>query len=180
MKKSLLVPAIAGLLLSIAPAAASAQTDVFCPQRSSIFGTVEGNVSGNRLTLRTETDDGNIPVRFRGATIHANGLQLRTGVFAGVFGCLNPGDRSFRAEEITLATSETTYPYDRDQVVTLQGRIDAVRDGRVLIDSNHGHGNLWVQTNRDDLRTGQLIRVRGTFTQGNRSFNASSVTIINR
>ena len=177
MKKYLLLPALAGLLLSIAPGVASAE--LYCPQRSSIFGTITG-VTPTSITILTRSDDGHVPVRITGATIHSRGLALRPGVFAGAYGCMTSRERTFVAEEVTLAPSVSAYPFDTDRAVTIEGRIDAVRDGRVLIDSNQGHGNVWVYTNRDDLRTGELIRVRGTFTPQNREFEATSVTILAR
>ncbi|MDP9023826.1 MAG: hypothetical protein M3N13_00440, partial [Candidatus Eremiobacteraeota bacterium] len=179
MKNSLLLPALAGLLISIAPAVASA-ADTFCPTRSSVYGTV-ASVKGDTMTIQTHKEEGFVPVRFRGADINYRGLALRPGVYVGVFGCMVQRDRYFAGEQLTLATSAETYPgrHDTDAgMTTIEGRIDAVRGGRVLIDSNQGHGNVWVQTNRDDLRAGQLVRAHGRFTDDNRSFVADTITIV--
>lgn len=162
------------------PLAASAQGA--CPVReTSIFGTVRA-VGANEFTLQTNSRMGDIHVFTRGARMHANGVSLQPGVFAGVYGCLTPGDYSFRASQVTLASSASTYPstggvrYESHDT-WIQGRVDAVAPGRVLIDSGHGHGDTWIRTTAP-LRKGQLIQAVGHFTPFDRLFIANSVTVL--
>ncbi len=178
MKKLLLIPAVAGFLTALFPAAANAA--LYCPVRSSIFGTVSG-VRSNELTLSSVPGEfgrmGYIHVISNGARVNANGLQLRRGVFAGVYGCLTPDRRQFNAEDVTLAPNEAAYESYPRRTVSLQGRVEAVRSGRFLMDSNGGHGDLWVYTNAP-VRTGQLVGVTGSFAPRNASFEASSISVL--
>lgn len=176
----LLVAQLFALAVAL-PIASSAQGA--CPVReTSIFGTVRA-VGPNQFTLQTNSRMGDIHVYARGARVNTNGVALQPGVFAGVYGCLTPGDYSFRASRVTLSSSAQTYPnaggsrYESGDT-WIQGRIDAVAPGRILIDSGHGHGNTWVRTSAPGLRTGQLIQAVGRFTPGDRLFVASSVTVL--
>lgn len=171
-----------GLLFAAAalvvPATAHAST--FCPVReTSIFGTIR-DADPNMVTLETNSRMGSIHVFTHGARVYANGLTIRPGVFAGIYGCLAPADRSFKASEITLATSAETYP--RMHLTTgdtwISGRIDVVAPGRVQIDSGGGHGETWVQTSQQGLYVGQLIQAFGRFTSGDRTFVANKVAIL--
>lgn len=151
-----------------------------CPVReTSIFGTVQ-DVDANVFTLQTNSRMGYIHVFTRSAHMHDNGLTLRSGVFAGVYGCLAPQDRSFRATEVTLASSAETYPrmHLNHGDTWVQGRIDVVAPGRVRIDSGSGHGDLWVQTAQQGLYSGQLIQAVGHFTPGDREFVSDRIVIL--
>ena len=179
MKKLLLIPAIAGLLGAVIPVAASAA--LTCPVRSSIFGTVN-NVHPTELTLDTVPSEfgrmGHIHVISNGAHVNANGLPLRPGVFAGVYGCLTPNHRQFNAEDITLAQNESAYEAYPARTSTIQGRIDTVRNGHFLLDSNGGHGDVWVYSNQGGFRAGQLVTVTGNFSPRDQTFTATSVAVV--
>ena len=179
MKKLLLIPAIAGLLGAVIPVAASAA--LTCPVRSSIFGTVVA-VHPTEMTLDTVPGEfgrmGHIHVMSNGAHVNANGLPLRPGVFAGVYGCLTPNRRQFNAEDVTLAQNQSAYEAYPARTATIQGRVDTVRGGRFLLDSNGGHGDVWVYTNQAGLRTGQLVNVTGSFSARNQAFAATNVVVV--
>ncbi len=175
MKRLLFIPAIAGLLVAITPAIASA--NLHCPERSSIFGTVV-RVHPTELTLKTiESRMGMIHVMTQGSHVTANGLPLRPGVFAGAYGCLTVGDRQFNAEDVTLATDANAYSAYPRRTQMIQGRIDTVESGRILIDSNQGHGDVWVYTTQSGFRKGQLVNATGSFDPMDAAFKASSITV---
>jgi hypothetical protein len=162
------------------PIASLAQSN--CPTReTSIFGTVRA-VNAYELTLESNSRMGAIHVFTRGARLNTNGLALRPGVFAGVYGCLEPADQSFRASEVTLAASPSAYEGGGRHYTStdtwVEGRIDNMRPGAVLIDSGHGHGDTWVETPAQGLRRGQLIQAVGRFAPGDRQFIASSVVVL--
>lgn len=180
MTRSIRLAAVAALTLLLgvqAIATASAQ-QTYCPQRSSIFGTVV-EVHPTMITIHTsESAMGDIHVMTHGAHIFSNGLSLSPGVYAGIYGCLTANNGMFRAEDVTLATSANTYNGYRRHITVVEGRIDAVQSGRVLIDSNHGHGDVWVFTSRGDLKTGELVRAVGTFDPRDAAFVATSISIL--
>lgn len=154
-----------------------AATMTMCPQQTSIFGTVVDS-HPDEVTIHTiESAMGDIHVLTKGARVHANGLTPQPGVYVGVYGCLNPGDRSFRAQELTYSTNANSYNGYRRRASVVTGRVDTVQTGRVLVDSNNGHGDLWVYTTRTDLRNGELVRATGTFDPRNSAFVASTVVI---
>ncbi len=176
MKKLLLIPALAGFLFALFPAAANAA--LYCPLRSSIFGTIVG-VRSNELTLSSVPGEfgrmGYIHIVSNGARVNAKGLQLRRGVFAGVYGCLTPDRRQFNAEDVTLAPNESAYESYPRRTASLEGRVTAVQSGRFLLNSSGGHGNVWVYTSQP-VRNGELVAVTGSFAPRNASFEASSVS----
>ena len=155
-----------------------AQAGGYCPQQTSIFGNVV-EVNRNELTLHTsESRIGDIHVLTRGARVNANGLALQPGIYVGAYGCLTPGDRSFRAQELTYSTNANTYNGYRRHTKVIEGRIDSIQSGRFLVDSNNGHGDTWVYSNRGDLRTGELVRVTGTFDPRDSALVASNIDIL--
>ena len=171
-----LATAALALLLGMQASTPAFAAATYCPQRSSIFGTVV-EVHPDRITIHTsESAMGDIHVMTRGAHVHANGLALAPGVYAGIYGCLSTNNAAFRAEEVTLATSANAYNGYRRRVTTLEGRVDAVQSGRVLLDTR-GHGDIWVYTSRGDLKTGELIRAVGTLDPRNSAFVATSIDI---
>ena len=182
MKRLLLIPALAGLVSAIAPATASAA--LTCPVRSSIFGTVTA-AHTNELTLLAQPSEfgriGHIHVMLNGAHVTGNGQSLRPGVFAGVFGCLQPDHRSFMAEDVSLAANEEAYESQYNQqehTVTIAGRVDTVRNGHFLLDSNGGHGDVWVYTNQPvNVRPGSTVSVTGSFRPRDNGFVASTVQV---
>ncbi len=154
-----------------------------CPVReTSIFGTVRA-VGASEFTIETNAHMGDIRIFTQGARMNANGIALRPGVFAGVYGCLQPMDQSFRASEVTLAASPEAYQgegrfhYESGDT-WIEGRVDATAPGRVLIDSGHGHGDTWVQTAIQGLRKGQLVQATGHFTPYDRTFVATHVVVL--
>ena len=182
MKKLLFIPALAGVVSLLAPSTASAA--LTCPVRSSIFGTVTA-VHPNELTLLAQPSEfgriGHIHVMSNGTHVNANGQPLRTGVFAGVFGCLQPDHRAFMAEDISLASSEEAYEQQYNQqehTVTIDGRVDSVQNGHFLLDANGGHGDTWVYTTQPvNVRPGSFVTVTGSFRPRDNGFVASTVNV---
>jgi hypothetical protein len=171
--KSAMLFLTATLAAALLPALADAR--LICPHQISIFGTVD-SVSGRTFILRTtESDLGHIPVDFDPSQVRSHGLALKRGVFAGVYGCLRPDDRSFNGEEVTLANSANDYvgSYPR-RVVSFDGRITSVASGRALLKTDDGYGDVWVYTNTA-LRPGQHVRATGSFDPVDSAFVASSV-----
>jgi hypothetical protein len=158
---------LAGVLVAQAP----------CAQQTSIFGTVV-ETNANEITVHTsESRMGDIHVYTRGARVNSNGLVLQNGVYVGVYGCLAPNNSSFRAEEVTLARDANSYNGYHRRATVITGRIDQVETNRFLVDSNNGHGDVWIYSVRRDLRTGELVRVTGTFDPRQSAFVASTVDI---
>jgi hypothetical protein len=160
--------------LAAASLPAVAKADIVCPTRISIFGTVD-SVVGKMFTLDSESDIGHIHVYFDPSQVHSHGQALKPGAFAGVYGCLAPDRRSFNGEEVTLASSANDYvgSYPR-RTVTIDGRITSVASGKVLVESDDGHGNVWVFTNAS-LQRGQHVRATGSFDPRDSAFVATSV-----
>jgi len=179
MKKPFFFSVFATLALALVPSLALA--NLYCPVHSSIFGTVQ-RTHPTEITLKSVPSEfgrlGYIHVTISGTHVNANGLPLRPGVFAGVYGCLEPNHRAFRAEDITLATDASAYSAYPRRTVTIQGRIDTIERGHFLLDSNQGHGDVWVYTNQTGLRKGQLVSVTGSFAPEDDSFQASSINVL--
>ena len=148
-----------------------------CPQQTSIFGTVV-EMHPSEITIHTsESAMGDIHVFTHGARVNTNGVTPGPGMYFGVYGCMNPNDQSFRAQELTYSTNANTYNGYRRRTTVVEGRVDGVQNGRVLVDSSNGHGDLWVYTNRNDLRNGELIRATGSFDPRNSAFVATNIDI---
>jgi hypothetical protein len=145
-------------------------------QRQSVFGTVATPVVNDRFNFATlRTDFGHIDVDTRGAVIHANGLTIRPGIFAGVFGCFAPGNRIFKAEEITLSTSPMSYNGYGRKSVTIQGTVTQIEHGRLGVEAPH-YGHLYVYTSRTGYRIGERVSITGNFNPQDSSFNAATIT----
>lgn len=155
-----------------AAAPAVARADVYCPQQISIFGAVD-SVNGNEMTVNTTSNIGHIHVIMNRPTMNTHGLQLRPGVFVGVYGCLQQGGRAFDADEVTLAPSSNAYNnYERPERI-YQGRITQVGNGGIRIAVSGG--TLWVQTSAGGFRNGQNVHVRGYFDPYTGKFMGSRV-----
>lgn len=174
MKRHALLTAVAAASFAALPAAANA--DLYCPQQVSIFGTVTA-VRGSMITLRTRSSIGSIHVLMHRPQVNAHGLTLRPGVFAGVYGCLEQGGRTFDADEVTLAPSADAYASYSRREVMLDGRITSVQNGRVLVSTIGGHGDVWVSTTQQGLRPGEHVHVTGSFDPHEGAFVASGIAI---
>lgn len=176
MKRSyaLLTAALLGGAVAAAPHAAQAAQSCANTPRTSYFGTVT-TVHPSYFTLRTDSSIGSVHVYTHGAHINYNGQSLRPGVYAGVYGCDWESREGLIAEDITLNANRPAFT-SNDR--TVQGRVDQVQTGRVLIDSGSGHGDTWIEANTSGLQNGQMIRATGYFTPGDRVFIANDVSVI--
>jgi len=177
-RKLLFIPALAGLLIGLAPVIVHAQT--VCPQRTSIFGRVV-DVHPTDFTLHTERNElGDIHVLTDKAHVYTGEVQLQDGVFAGVYGCLQPDHQAFRAENVTLARSANDYDGYKRKTVTIEGPVKQISSDRILISSNEGHGDAWVYTPIHGFRLGETVRVTGTFDPDDIAFVAQHITVLNK
>ncbi len=157
------------------PSAAQAAPSCRYAARTSYFGQII-NVHPSFFTLRTNQSIGRVHVFARGARVNYGGLPLRPGVYAGVYGCR--AGNGLVAEQITLAQSPQAFPgmwYGTSNDRQVIGRIDAVRGNRILIESNNGHGAVWVITRQYGFGVGQVIVANGYFSPNDRAFVASNV-----
>ncbi len=148
--------------------------------RQSVFGTVT-EVNGLQFRLRREAPHGYLDIHMPDNDVRAvGGVTLRPGVFAGVFGCLPPQSHDFISEEVTISSSEATYPrqyrYSSRDTDSIYGRVDTVRPDRLLVRSTAGR-DTWVITHRTGIATGQTVRVIGYF-KSNGTFVADTVTVV--
>lgn len=169
--KLLVVTAAAGL--SLFPIGARA--DVYCPVRSSIFGTV-ASVRPYQITLHANGDLGFIHVRLNRPRTNTHGLSTQPGIFAGIYGCLEPGGRRFDADEVTLAPSAAAYEGYAHRTYTLSGRIIGRENARVLLQTASEHGKVWLETGRRDLRVGEMVTAYGHFDPRDGDFEVSGIT----
>ena len=177
-RKLLFIPALAGLFVGFGPAVAHAQT--VCPQRSSIFGRVV-DVHPTDFTLHTDRNAlGDIHVLTDNAHVYTDGMQLQDGVFAGIYGCLQPDHQAFRAENVTLARSANDYEGYKRTTVTIEGPIKQISADRILVGSDHGHGDAWVYTPVHGFRLGEMLRITGTFDPANIAFVAQHITVLSK
>lgn len=106
-----------------------------------------------------------------------NTNNLQTGERIQANGYFSQDDRAFIANSVSVVSGNGGNNRYWSNATTVEGRVDSVRPGRVLIDSNGGHGNVWVVTNSSGLRTGELVRATGHFSAGDRAFVATNLTI---
>ncbi|HET9030283.1 MAG TPA: hypothetical protein VFN49_08900 [Candidatus Aquilonibacter sp.] len=181
---ALLTAVLLGGAAAAAPHAAQAAQNCGSVARTSYFGTVT-TVHPAYFTLHTNAAIGSLHVYTHGAHVNYNGQALRPGVWAGVYGCNWRSRDGLVAEDVTLSSTQASYPGDPDDRYTsgdrvVQGRIDSVRADRILIDSGNGHGNTWVLTNgAQSFQTGELVRATGSFSQRDRAFVATNVEVMN-
>lgn len=168
----------AGMLAAaLAPASAQAAPSCNGEARSSYFGQII-NVNDSFFTLHTNQSVGDVHVYDGGAHIRSDGLNIRPGVYAGVYGCRYPARDALVAEIVTLSQSPSTYPgtwYGTSSDRSIAGRIDAVQQGRILVDSDKGHGDTWVETNQSGFVVGQTVVANGHFSAADRAFIADNV-----
>ncbi len=163
---------------------------------TSVYGTiksVEGRAFSMNATddlygryIRTTREDGSLLVRASGARINYDGLAIRPGVFAGVYGCF-AGRENFDASRITLATSLQTYPgrhgrlvRDRDDQSmsrarqTITGTVVTNGPGtRVLISTADGRQIAVFTSELRRARVGDRVMATG-YINSKGSFQASS------
>lgn len=165
---------VISLLLALIAAPITAQADVYCPAQISIFGTVDA-VSGNVMTVDTTSNIGHIHVLMHRPAMDRHGLALRPGVFAGVYGCLQRGGRTFDADAVTLASSARAYADFQRPYREYDGRIVRTSGGRIQIQT--GGGTLWITISQRGLSRGQRVRVRGYYDPSTGTFVGSRVDV---
>jgi len=168
----------AAIIATVAPAAALPGPNAVAagaPCHVSIFGSV--TAAGPRyFTLHTlRSGIGNIHVDTAGARVNLNGLSLRPGVFAGVYGCYAPQQRYFKASEVTLAANAQSYSGYQRRNITTTGTVVKVESGRLQIRSA-GYGYLWIYTSQTGFMVGQRVTVSGSFNPMQSSLDATNVT----
>ena len=178
MKRTIALLAAALLGAGLAPVSAQAASCVG-QKPQSLFGTIE-SVHPGYFTLRTDSAAGQINVNTQDAHMVYDGMSLNPGVYAGVYGCTMPADRSFLAETVTLASNAQSYPTrwrytSSDKFV--DGSVLEARSGEILIHNPTGHGDVWVMTNKTGFTPGQYIHADGYFIEGDRGFIASNIAM---
>ncbi|MGZ3497432.1 MAG: hypothetical protein ACXWNK_01630 [Vulcanimicrobiaceae bacterium] len=145
-------------------------------QRESIFGSVANVESANRFNLASTREQFTYihVYHYRETLFHDNGLTLRPGVYAGIFGCYSPDHRSFRAEEITLSSTPANYNGYQRKTVSVVGTVTSIEPSYLEMDTSMGH--MKVYTSRKGYRVGERLSVRGNFSPMDGSFNAASIT----
>lgn len=144
----------------------------FPGSRTSTDRTVEGRIDqvrSDRVLIDSGSGHGDTWV------VTNDAPQLRNGDLIRATGSFSSADRSFVASNVQVLSGSTNQ--GTSNASTIEGRIDTVQQGRVLIDSNGGHGNVWVVTNMSGLKTGELIRATGHFNSADRSFVATNITV---
>lgn len=143
----------------------------------SLFGTVSSVRGANAFMLQPlRSSLGAIYVDYRSARINSNGLSIRPGVFAGLYGCVEQDGHVFKPNEVTLAASESTYA-SANHVVTLTGVVDEVGRGWIGVRTRYD-GHIHVNTSQTGLRTGETVSIRGPFDPLTGIVNAASVAVI--
>ncbi|MGZ3497460.1 MAG: hypothetical protein ACXVAM_14910 [Vulcanimicrobiaceae bacterium] len=142
-------------LVAAATAAASAKPPA-CPERGSIFGTID-RINGDDVHIVGDRN-GDDHVIVRDAKIHRNGLALRPGVFVGAFGCQN--GNVFIASEITLAPNADEYGLYSAQIPeeTLSGKVVRVEPGRLYVEEpSRGTIGIWYVADATAHRVGEPV-----------------------
>jgi hypothetical protein len=113
IRRLLFGASIAGLAALCVPFAAPAHTLTVAQMQTchvSLTGTVTAVLSSNDFSMHANNAGvGNIHIYTSGARVNTNGLSIRPGVYAGVYGCYGPNHRYLNASEVTLATSQAAY-----------------------------------------------------------------------
>lgn len=175
MKRSII--ALLALLLG------AAGTALATPARTSIYGTILGAEHGNPNVLEVQTwhsGIGRIDVLVSGARVNSNGQPLARGTFAGFYGYFTNGRRDFRAEQVTLSSSPSSYPRQYRTVGSeLEGTIQSVQPGRILLDTPT-NGRVWVRTPERGLYAGERVQAWGTYDAWTGSMTSRHITVISR
>lgn len=166
----------AALLAAAGFGAGTAQAAPNCigAARASYFGQIVA-VRPSFFTLHTDQRIGNVHVYTRDARVRYDNMAIRPGAYAGVYGCRS--GNGLLAENVTLSNSPQSFPgmwYGTSNDRQVIGRVDAIRPGSVLIDSNNGHGDVWVLTNQA-LQVGEVVTASGYFSTNDRAFVAQSI-----
>lgn len=203
MRISLLFAAVVVAAVgTINTASARAQSTACTSARTSVYGTIQ-SVRGNTFAInatddlhgryiRTTREDGTLLVRDAGARVRSDGLTIRPGVFAGVFGCFS-GRNAFNASQVTLSTSLQTYPYrhgtirpDRDDrtvsrgMRTIQGTVVSNGPGtRVVISTADGRQLVVFTSELRSARVGDRVTATG-YINSKGNFQASNARVISR
>lgn len=179
MKRTVALLAVALLAASFTPNTADAKARCVGVSPQSIFGTVTAVRSGV-FTLHTNAPVGDVNVYMPDRDVRTTGgVALRPGVYAGVWGCLPSGSHDFISEEVTISSSEATYPaqyrYSNDDRF-IEGRVDQIGPKGILV---HGTArkDTWVVTNQTGFAVGQTVRARGRF-QSDGDFTAITVDVV--
>jgi hypothetical protein len=168
---------LAALLAAAGFSAGTAQAAPSCigAARASYFGQIVA-VRPAFFTLHTDQSIGDVHVYTRDARVRYDNMAIRPGTYAGVYGCRS--GNGLLAENVTLSSSPQSFPgmwYGTSNDRQVTGRVDAVRPGRVLIDSNNGHGDVWVLTSQPGIEVGQLVTANGYFSSNDQAFVAQSI-----
>lgn len=128
----------------------------------SLFGTITSLRGQNGFMLQPQRGStGTVLVDYRSARINANGLTIRPGVFAGLYGCVERDGQVFKPNEVTLATSAAAYT-QANRTVTLAGTVDEVNRGWIGVRSRYT-GHIHVYTSQTGFRMGERVEVRGAY-----------------
>lgn len=200
--RKLLCAGIAATLLgSIAPAAAAPIPSLQLAQAGACNVTLTGmitNVIGPGEFSMTPDNRrvGNIHIYDGNATITTRGNRVATGNYAAVLGCFNSDGRSFTANRVTIAPSQSAYR--RDNVasapayqvgpchVSLFGYITQVWPNGIefTLQTTGGYGSLHVfdrgalmHTNGMNIANGVYAGVYGCFINNERFFHANEVSL---
>jgi hypothetical protein len=143
----------------------------------SMFGTIS-SLRGPKAFVLTPVRSslGSVYVDHTSARINANGLAVRPGVFAGLYGCVEQDGRVFKPDEVTLATSASAYA-GTNREATLVGTIDEVHAGWIGVRTRY-NGHIHVYTSQSGLRSGERVRIRGPYNPLTGVVNTASVAVI--
>lgn len=144
------------------------------PCHESVFGTIASVRGPNAFTLQSVHAQSTLFVDYRGAVAHTNGLAVRPGVFAGLYGCFERHETVFKTEEITLAPSAQAYA-SMHNTVTISGKIDEAGNGRLGLLTRY-NGHIHVFTTQSGFRIGEMVTARGSYDPITGTLNATSVT----
>lgn len=143
----------------------------------SIFGTIASLRGSNGFMLQTQRGSlGTVFVDHRDARLNSNGLSVRPGVFAGVYGCVERDGQILKANEVTVAPSAAAYTAS-NHTVSLTGTVDEVHSGWIGVQSRYT-GHIHVYTSQTGIRTGERVQVRGPYDPMTGVVRAASVTAI--
>lgn len=163
------------------------------PCHVSLLGPVTAVISPTEFAIEAP-HVGNIHVYDHNARMNTHGLALRPGTFAGVYGCYGPGRRSFNAEEVTLASSQSAYASYNQPPSNVQigpchesvfGTITSVRGPDAFtIQELHTSRSLYVDhrdalthANGVSLAPGAFVGLYGCFERAETVFKAEELTL---
>jgi hypothetical protein len=190
----LLALSTAAASMLVTPAASAAVQNAGEEQcHVRVTGTVTSVVSPSEFAIEAGRN-GNVHVFDRDARIDPHGLTLRPGVYVAANGCWAPQRRSFRAESVTLATSQAAYSrYNRPQTAiqigpcheSVFGTIRSMpRPNALMLSQLHTGRMLYVdyrgasiRSNGQSLRPGVFAGLYGCYERNETVFKAESATL---